>query len=493
VADVVQGAQEIAAGNLDCNIPVESSDELGRLTAAFNQMRDSLKARIEIDREMSSTLDFQAVLEIIVRQTQALLKADLAYVAPCDPRTGVATIVAAAGDRTGVLIGREIPPGKGAGGIVLQTGEPLCITDYLEDPRISPDYRQYAMQEGIVSALVAPIALKGKTIGLLYAASRRPTAFTPQDQEVLSRLANQAAVALANALAYREIAQLNVGLEAKVTERTRALSEANAALEASHRQLQALDRLKSEFVSNVSHELRTPLTAIRMAVDNLLDGVTGEISPILQRYLTRVKTNTDRLVRLIADLLDLSRIEAGRIELSPTAVSVGEVIQEVVESLRPMAAGKGLEILVHPGASLPQAFADRDKLQQVLINLVENAVKFTPSGGRIVLSARTISSRGGPAQDRPGVEITVEDTGEGIPAEEREAIFEKFHQIRRDGQRKAHGTGLGLSIAKSLIELHGGQIQVQSEVGRGSRFIFTLPAPEGGVAAAVGDVAGAYS
>jgi signal transduction histidine kinase len=501
-------SQQIAAGNLDGQIPVaspansprHSNDELGQLGDAFNRMRNSLKARIEIDREMSSTLDFQAVLEIIVRQSQALLKTDVAYVAPCDPRTGVATIVAAVGDRTGALIGGQIPPGKGAGGIVLETGEPVCVSDYLNDPRISPDYRQQVEREGIVSALVAPIALKGKPIGLLYVANRRPTTFTQQDQEVLSHLANQAAVALANALAYREIAQLNIGLEAKVAERTRALAEANAALEASHRQLQVLDRLKSEFVSNVSHELRTPLTAIRMAVDNLLDGVTGEVSASLQRYLTRVKNNTDRLVRLITDLLDLSRIEAGRIEIHPTAVSVSEVIHEVADSLGPMATGKGVEIAVDRDMPPVLAIADRDKLHQVLINLVENAVKFTPAGGAVRLTAQRVNSS--PPDDdsttRPVdrgdfVEVTVEDTGEGIPPEEREAIFQKFHQIRRDGQRKAHGTGLGLPIAKSLVELQGGRIRVESEVGRGSRFMFTLPAAEGNAPASVRNVAEAYS
>ncbi len=319
--------------------------------------------------------------------------------------------------------------------------------------------------------------------------------------EILRRLADQAAVALANALAYREIELLNLSLEAKVAERTHDLSEANAALEASHEKLKALDRLKSEFVSNVSHELRTPMTAIRMAVDNLLDGVTGEVAPTLQRYLTRIKNNTDRLVRLITDLLDLSRIEAGRVELRPAAVSVTDTMQEVAEGLRPMAAQKGVELAVLPPATPVLAQADRDKLQQVLINLVENALKFTPSGGRVGLSARTLSANAehpegtrmrnaerpegfptdaanSPDADRTWIEFAVEDTGQGIPREELSAIFDKFHQVRRDGQAKTQGTGLGLAIAKSLIELHGGRIWVESEPGRGSRFVFTVPATD---------------
>jgi signal transduction histidine kinase len=228
-------------------------------------------------------------------------------------------------------------------------------------------------------------------------------------------------------------------------------------------------------------------------VDNLLDGVAGEATPTLQRYLERVKSNTDRLVRLITDLLDLSRIEAGKIELHPSVISVGDLLQEVAEGLRPLAMGKGLQVGVSRAAGPPPlAFADRDKLQQVLINLAENAVKFTPAGGRVTLSARSVDSwtresvdssvpihqpTNSPVHpDGRWIEIAVEDTGPGIPPEEVGAIFEKFHQVRRDRQSKTQGTGLGLAIAKSLVELHGGAIHVESRLGSGSRFRFTVPA-----------------
>jgi signal transduction histidine kinase len=212
-----------------------------------------------------------------------------------------------------------------------------------------------------------------------------------------------------------------------------------------------------------------------------------------------VKNNTDRLVRLITDLLDLSRIEAGRIELHPAVVSVGDLLQEVVEGLAETARSKGLELTVSRAAGPPAlAFADRDKLQQILINLAENAIKFTPAGGRVTVAARSVDWSSGQFVDSSGpvdqlttrpvdagqwVELIVEDTGPGIPPEEQRAIFEKFHQVRRDGHGKAQGTGLGLAIAKSLIELHGGRIDVESEVGRGSRFRFTVPAASASVAA----------
>jgi signal transduction histidine kinase len=347
-----------------------------------------------------------------------------------------------------------------------------------------PEENQVLTEEGLVSLILAPIRLQGTCVGVLGVGRRQAGIFSEGTEETLFRLADQAAVALANALAYREIELLNLGLEAKVAERTRELSDANTALEVSHRKLQELDRLKSDFVSNVSHELRTPLTSIRMAVDNLLDGVAGQITPTLQRYLSRVKNNTDRLVRLITDLLDLSRIEAGKIELHPGVVSVGDLLLEVVEGLAEAARSKGLELTVSASGGRPAlAFADRDKLQQILINLAENAVKFTPAGGRVSVAARRVDSSDSQLVDpsRPidsgeWVELIVEDTGPGIPPEEQRTIFEKFHQVRRDGHGKAQGTGLGLAIAKSLIELHGGRIDVESEVGRGSRFRFTVPA-----------------
>ncbi|MFB3817297.1 MAG: ATP-binding protein [Candidatus Methylomirabilales bacterium] len=311
-------------------------------------------------------------------------------------------------------------------------------------------------------------------------------------------------------LRYREIQELNVGLEAKVRERTKALEEANL-------KLRELDSLKSQFVSSVSHELRTPLTAIRVSIENLLDGVVGDIAPRVQQYLVRIQDNSERLARLISDVLDLSRIEAGRMELQLEPVPVPALLQQVVENLIPVSEQKGVELRLARDIPAHELVADRDKMQQVLINLIGNAIKFTPAGGRVTVTAAlsdqpsavrrplapALSPEGGEgdvfaeAQSRgdagalqhlpepsamshepTAMEIAVEDTGEGIPREEQAAIFEKFHQVRRAGASKVAGTGLGLAIAKSLVELHGGRIWVESEVGRGSRFCFTLPLTE---------------
>ena len=489
---LARGARAVALGELGHRITLDRQDEVAHLAEAFNRMAESLRARFEVDRELSSTLNLQTVLATLVRHAQRLCEADLAFLAYRE-RDASHAVVAACSGAVGLGIHDWIiPVGEGHAGGVLQRGRILAPS--LPAPDADPQEARILAEEGVVGLILVPINLQQTCVGVLGIGRRHEGGFGEGTVETLQRLADQAAVALANALAYREIEMLNLSLEAKVAERTRDLSEANAALNVSHEKLRALDRLKSEFVSSVSHELRTPLTAIRMAVDNLLDGVTGEVTPTLQRYLTRVRNNTDRLVRLIADLLDLSRIEAGRVELHPTAVSVGDLLQEVAEGLRPMAAQKGVEVEVPPPPP-SEAYADRDKLQQVLINLVENAVKFTPSGGRVTVAARTLSANAecemrnveltatsaaasSPGEDRARIEFSVEDTGQGIPSEELEAIFDKFHQVRRDGQGKTQGTGLGLAIAKSLIELHGGRIRVESELGRGSRFVFTVPAAE---------------
>ena len=232
--------------------------------------------------------------------------------------------------------------------------------------------------------------------------------------------------------------------------------------------LRDLDKMKSDFVSNVSHELRTPLTAIKGSADNMLDGITGSLNEKQVRYLTRIKFNADRLTRLINDLLDLSRIEAGKIELKPTYLSLVTLAQEVAESIRPAALEKLISLEVaSPGANVT-AWADRDKVIQILMNLVGNAIKFTPPHGKVSVAIKRNGDQ--------WMQISVADTGPGISREEANKIFDRFYQIAQAGKTK--GTGLGLAISKALVDMHGGKIWVESKVGRGSTFSFTLPAEQ---------------
>jgi PAS domain S-box-containing protein len=234
------------------------------------------------------------------------------------------------------------------------------------------------------------------------------------------------------------------------------------------RRLKELDRMKSDFVSNVSHELRTPLTAIKGSVDNMLDGITGPLTEKQAHYLSRVKSNADRLGRLITDLLDLSRIEAGKIDLRSADLSLVPLARDVAEVMRSVATEKLISLEVACGDDSVKAWADRDKVIQVLMNLVGNALKFTPAHGKVMIGL-----------ERNGAEWTrvfVLDTGPGIPSDDAQKIFDKFYQADQPNKQKAKGTGLGLAISKALVEMHGGKIWVESELGKGSAFSFTLPA-----------------
>jgi PAS domain S-box-containing protein len=232
--------------------------------------------------------------------------------------------------------------------------------------------------------------------------------------------------------------------------------------------LKELDQMKSAFVSNVSHELRTPLTAIKASADNMLDRLLGDLNEKQVGYLTRIKSNTDRLARLISDLLDLSTIEAGKINLRLMNLPLVALVREAVESLRPVATEKLIHLKIVSADPKAIAWADRDKVIQVLMNLIGNALKFTPPRGKVTVAVTKNAAA--------WMQISVTDSGPGIPVEEVSNVFGRFYQIDRAGKQKSQGTGLGLAISKALVEMHGGKIWVESEVGKGSTFYFTLPA-----------------
>jgi signal transduction histidine kinase len=250
------------------------------------------------------------------------------------------------------------------------------------------------------------------------------------------------------------------GLEQKVAQRTQELSVANE-------RLKELDRLKSDFVSNVSHELGTPLTAIKGAVDLILREVPGPLTEKQIHYLARVRSNTQHLAGLIRDLLDLAKIEEGKIEFKATRVSLVGLLHEVVETLRPLAIEKQVSLDAVMPESSSLIWADRDKVTQVLVNLIGNAMKFTPPRGTVKVSATNDGAE--------WVQVVVQDSGPGIPADEKEKIFDRFYQVRGEGGQKPKGTGLGLAISKRLVEMHGGKIWVESRPNCGSTFAFTLP------------------
>ncbi len=245
---------------------------------------------------------------------------------------------------------------------------------------------------------------------------------------------------------------------------------AAAALQAANERLAHASRAKSEFLANMSHELRTPLNAILGFTEIALDGLYGDVPAPLREPLTDIQTNGVHLLRLINDVLDLSKIEAGRMELAAGEYSPQEILDTVRASLRSLAAEKGLAFTVRAGAELPPAWGDGRRISQCLMNLAGNALKFTREG-RVDVSV---------ACEGDWLVYRVTDTGIGIPAGELHAVFDEFRQVDATVTREFGGTGLGLSITKRLVELHGGRIWVESELGKGSTFFFTVPVQEPG-------------
>jgi signal transduction histidine kinase len=232
-----------------------------------------------------------------------------------------------------------------------------------------------------------------------------------------------------------------------------------------YQQLEAASRHKSEFLANTSHELRTPLNAILGYTDLIQDNIYGEVPEKIREVLDRVRSNGRHLLGLINDVLDLSKIEAGRLTLSITDYSMREVVQTAVTATANLAAEKHLALTAAISENLPPGQGDERRLTQVLLNLVGNAIKFTERGEIVVKAAAADGA----------FEVSVSDTGPGIAPRDHERIFEEFQQVDSSSTRKKGGTGLGLSISKRIIELHGGRIWVESELGRGSVFRFTLP------------------
>lgn len=258
-------------------------------------------------------------------------------------------------------------------------------------------------------------------------------------------------------------------LQTELWEHARLLEERNVELRRANEELKKLDQLKSDFVSMVSHELRTPLSTIKEFTEILADQIAGPVTDQQTEYLRIIKGSTGRLFRIITDLLEMTRMDAGQLLLNKSLVEPLVIVEEVLQSLRPLAQTKSITLAADVPPGLSAIFADEDKLAQVLVNLISNAIKFTEAGGKIQVRA---------AEQPTEMAFHVSDTGVGIDAKDLPKLFEKFQQLRHPIERTrggAKGTGLGLAISKRLVELHGGRIGVTSELGKGSTFSFTLP------------------
>ncbi len=238
-------------------------------------------------------------------------------------------------------------------------------------------------------------------------------------------------------------------------------------LEREHEQLEKLERVRKDFVINVSHELRTPLASIQGYTETLLDGAIHDEANNI-KFLTIIRQNSERLGRLIADLMTLSRIELKTTKFQFASYFVNAMIEDCIESMRPMAEKKHITLIMDSAPERTEVFCDSEAVHQVVTNLLDNALKYTPENGSITVGARAL-------QDSDAVEIFVHDTGMGIPAEDLPRLFERFYRVDKARSRELGGTGLGLAIVKHLVRAQGGEVRVESKFNGGSRFSFTLP------------------
>jgi len=243
-------------------------------------------------------------------------------------------------------------------------------------------------------------------------------------------------------------------------------------LEIANKELEGLNRMKSEFVSVVSHEIRTPLTTMKEFIALLLDEIPGKINKEQQEFLSIINESINRLTRLINNMLDISRIESGMVELNRREININTLTNEVIKFLQPQADTKDILIKNSLFLDLPAIYGDWDKILQVLTNLIDNAIKFTPQSGRITIEGKMVNNQ---------ILLSVIDTGIGINSEDFDKVFEKFQRIESPTPLQAKGTGLGLSISSSIMEMHNGKIWVESELGKGSKFTISLPEYNEGV------------
>jgi GAF domain-containing protein len=418
--------------------------ELEERTNDLTRSVGELKALGEVGQAVSSTLDLETVLTRIVSHAVQLSGTDGGAIYEYD-EASEEFLLRATDHMEEELINalRANPPrlGDGLVGRAAVSREPVMVPNILEERAYAPRMRQMLERFGFRASLAVPLLREDHIIGGLVVRRKSTGEFRPEVVELLKTFATQSVLAIQNARLFREI-------------------------EEKSQQIEAANQHKSEFLANMSHELRTPLNAIIGFSEVLGERLFGDLNEKQAEYTEDILSSGRHLLSLINEILDLSKVEAGRMELEIAPFDLPLAIDNARTFVRERATKHGITLDVSVDERLGDFVGDERKIKQILLNLLSNAVKFTPEGGRIGIDAR---------QTDGSVEISVSDNGVGIAPEDQPKIFEEFRQVGTDYAHKIQGTGLGLTLAKKFVELHGGKIWVESEVGKGSTFIFTLP------------------
>jgi two-component system, NtrC family, sensor kinase len=430
-------------------IAIENARLLTELQARTQELTRSvgeLRALGEVGQAISSTLDLQTVLSTIVARATQLSGTAAGVIYEYDEQREIFEPRATErleGDIVQMLVATPVRKGQGATGRLAEVLEPIQLAD-LRDIAEQIPVRNVLLTAGYRALLAVPLVRENHLIGGLTVFRKTAGEFAPEVVELLKTFATQSALAIQNARLYRELA------------------------DKSH-QLEVASQHKSEFLANMSHELRTPLNAIIGFSEVLTERMFGELNEKQEEYLKDIYASGTHLLSLINDILDLSKIEAGRMELELTDFDLPTAIDNALMLVRERAGRRSITLRTSIDDRLGRIQADERKVRQVVLNLFSNAIKFTPEGGRIEVGAVPKDGT---------VEVSVSDTGVGIAPEDQEAVFEEFRQVGT-AAKKVEGTGLGLTLCRKFVELHGGKIWVKSQVGVGSTFTFTIPVRHG--------------
>ena len=425
-------------------------EEVQARTSDLARSVGELKALGEVSQSVNSTLDLKTVLETIVTKAVQLSGTDAGAIYVYSRQEDRFRLKATYGMSAELIKAisdqalRLNDPGMGD---AARSRQPVQAED-LSENLLSPVHK-IVLDAGFRSLLIVPLLRPNKVVGALVVRRRAPGRFSDSIVHLMETFAAQSVLAIQNARLFSEI-------------------------EEKGRQLEIASRHKSQFLANMSHELRTPLNSVLGFTEMLADGLYGELPEKAKATLGRVQANGRHLLGLINDVLDLSKIEAGQLTLTIDDYSIGQIVRTVAATTEPLARAKGLKLSAVVADGLPLGRGDERRLSQVLLNLVGNAVKFTESGSIEI----TVNARDG------YFEILVRDTGPGIAPEHQSRIFEEFQQVDESSTRQKGGTGLGLAISKRIVEMHGGSIGIESELGAGSTFRVSIPVKARGEMAA---------
>jgi PAS domain S-box-containing protein len=436
-----------AAGNITSSVAVfQDITERREAQAQIEKRATEMETVAEVGAEASASLEIEKLLWNVSELTKERFDLYHVHVYLLNPAGDVLELAAGSGDagKRMVEAGHRIRVDSPASLVARSVRDrtTVVVNNVVDEPGFLPNPLLPATR----SEMAIPMIVGNKVIGVLDVQSSELNRYDDQDVRVQSTLASQVAVAVNNAQLYAE--------------------QVEAA-----EQLREVDRLKSEFLASMSHELRTPLNSIIGYAEVLLDGIDGELTDEMEEDIDAIHGSGKHLLNLINDILDLAKIEAGQMDLVREDLELGEFIQDIINTSRVLLKGKPVELKLDIQADLPLVDADSLRLRQVISNLTTNAIKFTEEGS-ITISAHQYEP------DPSMVLIAVKDTGVGITEENLPLIFERFRQVDQSHTRRVGGTGLGLSITRQLIQMHGGDIWVESEFSSGSSFYFTVPVAE---------------